>query len=120
MSDETKAEESTEPLSSTQSEAEKLEEKIEETEDKIEEAKSNPEYATKEDIASLTSMLSEFRTELAEAKKSKPVVPAPEKKEEKTEKQDDKPSDKSSTTPETKEEPKTETSYGSRRWFGGR
>lgn len=106
------------PSSTQSSETEKLEEKIEQTEEKLEAAKSDPEYATKEDVASLTSLLNEFREELKDSKKTKAVVPPPEKKE-------DKPTAKvEPKTDQPKEEPKTEepkeTSYGSRRWFGGR
>lgn len=111
---ETTPEKSEETQSSTQSaETEALEQKIEETEEKLDEAKANPEYATKEDIANLTTLLNEFREELKEAKAKKPVIPAPEKKEEP--KQEAKEESK-------KEEPKKEEtfSYGSRRWFGGR
>lgn len=98
-------------------EVKEIEEKIEETQEKIDEAKSDPEYATKEDVANLTTLLNEFREELKEAKAKKPVVPAPEKKEAKPEVKKETPKE------EAKEEPKTEevkTGYGSKRWFGNR
>lgn len=103
------------PIEETKSEVTaELEEKVEETEEKLADAKANPEYATKEDITSLTALLAEFRTELTESKKTpeKPKVPAPEKKAAPKPKVEE-------TKPEVKEEVK-EPSYGSRRWFGGR
>src|SRR5689334_18339065 len=101
------------PTPEETTETEVLETKVEETAEKLEEAKTS-EYATKEDISGLTTMLAEFRKDLDASKTAKPVVPAPEKK----------PEPKSEKKPEpVAETPKVEekgTSYGSKRWFGGR